>query len=176
MLRSLLLVLLASVALANNARAQNPSSREGFWFNIGLGSGSLGCSDCTDRISGLSGGIALGGTVSKTLLIGVFSNGWSKSESGATLTAGTLVAGVRWYPSETNGFHFVGGLGLGSVDLQLSGFGSNRESGAGALLGLGYDIPLGSAASLTAFWNGAAVTFQDGDANFGQIGLGITIH
>jgi len=99
------LVALLAIALSTTkAEAQRPQSREGFWFNIGLGVGSLGCNDCEARESGLSGGLALGGTVSKHWLIGLFSNAWTRSE------------------------------------------------------------------------NGAAVAYSGGDANFGQIGIGITIH
>jgi hypothetical protein len=156
--------------------AQNTPNREGFWLNIGLGAGSLGCSDCEARETGLSGGLAFGGTLNQHWLLGVFSNGWSKSEEGVTLTAGTLVAGVRYYPSATGGFFLNGGIGVGAVDVAVSGFGGARETGSGAFLGLGYDIPLGTAISLTPFWNGAAVAFSGGDANFGQIGIGITIH
>lgn len=156
--------------------AQNTPNRQGFWFNLGLGAGSLGCSDCDARESGLSGGLALGGTLNKHWLLGVFSNAWTKSEDGVTLTASTVTAGVRFYPSETNGFFLNAGIGIGAVDLDVTGFGSARETGSGAFLGLGYDIPLGSAISLTPFWNGAAVAYSGGDANFGQIGIGITIH
>jgi hypothetical protein len=44
------------------------------------------------------------------------------------------------------------------------------------MLGLGYDIPMGSSIRLRPFWNGAAVQYEDGNANFGQIGLGITVY
>jgi hypothetical protein len=62
------------------------------------------------------------------------------------------------------------------VDLDVAGFGSVSESGSGALLGLGWDIRLGTSVSLTPFWNGAAIAFSGGDANFGQLGIGFTIH
>ena len=40
-----------------------PQLREGFWFNVGFGYGSLGCEDCRDRLNGFSGGLSLGGTI-----------------------------------------------------------------------------------------------------------------
>jgi len=170
-------VAVALLTLATStSSAQATPNREGFWFNIGLGMGSLGCSDCEVRESGLSGGLALGATVSSHWLIGLFSNAWTKSQDGVTLTASTVVAGARFYPSATGGFFINGGIGIGAVDLTLSGYGKIRETGSGALFGLGYDIPLGSAASLTALWNGAATASANGDANFGQIGIGVTIH
>ena len=172
---SLVTVTLLTLA-ASNTYAQTAPNREGFWLNIGLGVGSLGCSDCEVRESGLSGGLALGATVSDHWLIGLFSNAWTRSEEGVTLTASTVVAGARFYPSATGGFFLNAGIGVGAVDLTIPDFGNYRETGTGALFGLGYDIPLGSAASLTAFWNGAAMASASGDANFGQIGIGITIH
>jgi hypothetical protein len=117
---------------------RTPHTREGFWFNIGLGAGSLGCSDCDERTSGLSGGLALGGTINQNWLLGAFSNGWTKSEDGVTLTA---------------------------------------DNGSGTLLGVGWDLRVGKTVSLTPFWNGIGMSFSDGgDANFGQIGIGLTIH
>ena len=173
---SLLTTLLLAITSPSIASAQSTHTREGFWFNIGLGAGSLGCSDCDERVAGLSGGLALGGTINKHWLLGAFSNGWTKSEDGVTVTAGTLVVGARFYPSETGGFFLTGGLGIGTVDLAIDGFGSASELGTGALLGLGFDIRVASSVSFTPFWNGVGISFSGGDANIGQIGLGITIH
>ena len=154
----------------------NRHRREGFWFNLGLGYGSLGCDDCTDREGGLSGGLQLGGSVSPKVLLGGATTGWSKSEGGVTLTTGTLVALVRFYPSATGGFFLLGGLGLGTIHLEVDGFGSDTETGGGALLGLGYDIRVGGNVSLTPYWNGFAARTSNADANVGQVGLSITLH
>ena len=99
-------VAVALLTLATSTgSAQAVSNREGVWFNIGIGAGSLGCSDCAgERVTGPSGGIPLGGTLSRGVLIGAFSNGWAKSEDGATITAGSLVLGLRLYPSKDAGF------------------------------------------------------------------------
>ena len=161
---------------ASTGSAQATSNREGFWFNIGIGAGSLGCNDCEDRVTGPSGGLALGGTISRQFLLGAFSNGWAKEEDGVTITAGTLVVGARFYPSESSGFFLLGGIGIGRIDLAISGFGSAGETGAGALFGLGWDIPLSRSTSLTPFWNGIGIATANSDANFGQIVIGITIH
>ena len=58
----------------------------------------------------------------------------------------------------------------------VDGFGSDSETGAGALLGLGYDIRVGWNVSLTPFWNGFATTTSNSDANVGQLGLSLTLH
>jgi hypothetical protein len=164
---------------ASRVFAQDTPVRQGFWFNIGLGYGSLGCQDCGDREGGASGGLALGGTVSQKVLLGVSSNVWTKSQDGVTLTAAAVTAAIRFYPSSTGRFFFLAGLGVGSVDLRFATGNvsvSASQTGGGALLGLGYDIRVGNNASLTPFWNGVGISYSDGDANFGQIGLGLTIH
>jgi hypothetical protein len=80
--------------------------RDGFWFNLGFGYGVLGCSDCNGTTGGFTGGLALGGTLSPRFLLGVGTTGWTKSESGVTLTVGTLDARLRFYPSATGGLLF----------------------------------------------------------------------
>ena len=157
-------------------RAQEESVRDGLWFNVGLGYGSLGCQDCSTREAGLSGGLAFGGAITPRVLLGVGTNGWTRSENGVRLTAGTLTILARFYLSDTGGFHFLAGLGLGGVDLDISGLGSTSETGAGAVLGLGYDVILSDAASLTLFWNGMGINYDGGDANVGQLGIGLTFH
>lgn len=144
-------------------------NREGFWFNAGLGYGSLGCDGCSDRWNGGSGGLSLGRAISPRLLLGVGTTGWARTDT--ELTVGTLDARVRFYPSETSGFFLTGGLGLGA----LSSGGVN-EVGLGAVLGLGMDIRVGRNVSLTPFWSGFATRSSTFDANVGQLGLGITIH
>jgi hypothetical protein len=150
--------------------------RHGFWFNGGLGYGSLGCEDCGSREGGLSGGLSLGGTLSPKLLLGVGTTGWYKDVGGASLTVGTLDARLRWYPSRTGGFFLTTGLGVGSIRASADGFGSASETGVGFMLGLGYDIRVGSGVSLTPFWNGFAVRTDNSDANVGQLGLSLTLH
>ncbi len=179
--RTALALAVITACLAGSALAQQPQPRQsqlrhGFWFSGGLGYGSLGCQNCSGRTGALSGNISLGGTLSPKLLLGVSTNGWTKSDSGATLTVGTLTAAVRFYPSATGGFFLTGGLGLGTVSAGVSGFGSASQTGVAALLGLGYDIPVGRSVSLTPYWNGFALSYSGGDANVGQIGLGITVH
>jgi hypothetical protein len=159
---------------ASAARTSHP--RRGFWFSGGLGYGSLGCEDCGSREGGLSGGLQLGGSVSRKVLLGGGTTGWTRSEGGVTLTTGTVVALIHFYPSATGGFFLLGGLGVGSIHLEVDGFGSDTETGAGALVGLGYDIRVGENVSLTPFWNGFAASTSNYDANVGQLGLSITLH
>lgn len=156
--------------------AQYPQTRQGFWFNIGFGYGSLGCDNCSGREGGFTGGLSLGGTLSQKVLFGVGTAGWSKSEGGATLTVGTLDARIRFYPSATGGFFLTGGLGVGTISAALAGFGSSSVTGVGVVLGLGIDFRVGKNLSLTPFWNGFAVRSSTSDVNVGQLGLGLTVH
>jgi len=177
--RTALALAVITACLAGSALAQQPRQpplRHGFWFSGGLGYGSLGCQNCGGRTGALSGNISLGGTLSQKVLLGVSTNGWTKSENGSSLTVGTLTAAIRFYPSPTGGFFMTGGLGLGTVSAGVSGFGSASETGVAALLGLGYDIRVSRTVSLSPYWNGFALSYSDGDANVGQIGLGITVH
>lgn len=145
--------------------------REGFWFNAGMGFGSLGCESCIGRENGLSGGLSLGGALGDKWLLGVGTTGWAKQLDGELLTVGTLDVRFRFYPTLRTGFFITGGLGLGSVS-----YAGDSEFGAGAIVGVGWDIRVGSNVSLTPFWNGFAMQNDNGDANVGQLGLGVTIH
>ena len=176
--RTILALAAITVSFVGNALGQyqqsRPQNHSGFWFSAGLGYGSLGCQNCTGRTGGLSGNLALGGSLSQRLLLGVASNGWVKSENGTTLSVNSITAAVRFYPAVRSGFFLMGGLGVGFVSAGFSG-GSASESGVGALLGLGYDIRLAHSISLTPYWNGFAMNSSNVDANVGQIGLGITV-
>jgi len=154
--------------------------RHGFWFSGGLGWGSIGCSDCYDRVNGVSGGLSLGGTLSQHVQLGASSNGWVKSEDGATVSAGTLTGVVKVYPSSRGGFFLLGGVGVATFTASAasSGWGfSATTTGAGAVLGLGYDIRVGRNVSLTPFYNGVGMAFDnDVDFNLSQLGLAVTFH
>lgn len=166
----------ASLAvIAGSAQAQNAHIRDGFWFSGGLGYGSLGCENCGAREGSVSGDLSLGGTITPRFLLGVGTAGWTKSEQGATLTVATLDARVRFYPSATGGFFLTGGIGLGSVRGQVGGF-SATETGAGTILGLGWDIRVARNTSITPYWNGFAMKNANTDANVGQAGIAVTLH
>jgi hypothetical protein len=173
------LALVPSVATSQQAE-QDPAlvrhSREGFWLNAGLGYGSGGCLDCNVREGALSGGFAVGGALSQKLMWGAGVNQWWNSVEGGTLTVGTIAALIRFYPSATGGFFLLGGLGLGTIHRYAPDFGSDTQTGFGAIAGLGLDIPVVRNVSLTPFWNVFAVVMADTDVNVAQIGLGVTVH
>lgn len=149
----------------------HPQTREGFWFNAGIGYGSLGCDACAGRVGGLSGGLSLGGTVTPHLLLGVGTTGWTKQVAGDRLSVGTVDFRVRYYPVTKSGFFLTGGIGLGSVSVT-----GDSEVGAGLMIGVGWDVRVGKNTSLTVFYDGFAMRNANIDANVGQIGVGMTIH
>jgi hypothetical protein len=150
-------------------------TREGFWFNGGMGVGSAGCVGCTGRETGLSGGLSFGGTVSERLLFGVGTTGWHKSVNGLTVSGGTFDGRIRFYPVVTSGFFLTAGAGLGSISAS-DAFDSVREHGFGALFGIGWDVRLNRNVSLTPFYNGFAVGVTSGTFYVDQFGIGITVH
>ena len=153
-----------------------PLVRSGFWFNAGFGYGSLGCETCLgERSSGGSGGISMGATVSDRVLLGGGTTGWYRSEDGVWISADTFDFRIRFYPVRTSGFFLNGGIGLGSVSIG-SGSTAISETGVGAMLGLGWDVRISRNVSLTPFWNGSGISTDTANVNFGQIGLGITVH
>jgi hypothetical protein len=175
MARRLLVIALVALLVPSLLTAQRPQTRQGFWFNGGLGWGSAGCDGCGGREEAPTMVLAVGGTLNQKFLLGASIDGWSKSEGGTTLTIVTLLARLRWYPSARGGFFVTGGLGIGTVDAESGGL-SGNENGTGALLGIGYDIRIGRMTSLTPFWNGFATHTSSADFNVGQIGLSITTH
>lgn len=161
-------------AMAQDTGA-NAQPRSGFWFSGGLGAGSLGCDSCPERDWGVILSLGAGGTISQRLAVGASLEGWTDSERRASLTASTLLATLRFYPSATGGFFLRGGLGWGRLESEVSGFGTFSDSGPAALLGLGYDLRITDSVSLTPFLNGVRVA-EEMNRNFFELGLGITVH
>jgi hypothetical protein len=148
-------------------------ARRGWWANVGLGFGSGGCQDCDGlRFTGLTEQLGVGGTINPHLQLGVGSDGWAHRDNfGNTESVGILDARLRYYPSRRAGFFVTGGVGLG-----VYRYLDETETGLGLLLGVGWDVPVGTHVSLTPFWQGYAMANARMDANVGQLGLGLTIH
>lgn len=169
------LTLALAGALAPAAQAQRPQVREGFWFSIGVGGGSLGCEECDDRTNGGAGTLAFGGKLSNNVLLAGSANGWTRTEEGATLTVGLVAVEARFYPSATGGFFLKAGAGIGSADLDFGSV-TLSETGAGALAGLGYDIRVGRMISITPWLQWFGINYDPGNANVAQLGIALTIH
>lgn len=173
---------------ASSGRAQAQAShryeRKGFWFSGGLGYGSagVGCTGCfgLTREDGVSGFLALGGTVSRHLLLGFESNGWTKSEGGATVSLGTGALSARIYPSVKDGLFVRVGAGLAGETVSASGS-SDTHTGFGMSGGLGYDIPVGRkvaitpVAGITAGWLGRVGGVSNYHFDVLQVAIGVTL-
>jgi len=150
--------------------------RHGFWLNGGLGYATAGCSGCDGQTDGLGGEFSLGGTLSPKWQLGVGSSGWFHGFDGGSQTLTTLDARVRFYPSRTGNFFLTGGLGLGANIVKVDGLDTRSETGGSAVLGLGYDIRVGTSLSLTPYLDGFGVSTNNDDFNVGQVGLSLTFH
>src|SRR3989442_7970449 len=99
MKRSLLLCLIGGLSVgASPALAQHSQTRQGFWFNIGLGYGSLGCQGCSGRTGGLSGGRSLRRNPTPQLPLGVGAARRHKTGKGGAPPPGPPAARPRLHP------------------------------------------------------------------------------
>lgn len=186
-----LALLIPSLSVAQSA---NPQVRNGFTisFGLGAGSGGLSCSDCgTDRETGFSGYLRLGGAVRSNLIIGGETNGFTKTLSDGTVTFGYYSAIAQWYPQPNTGFFLKANAGIASSQFVVDdpSFGSIEvtSTGFGFGVGAGYDLRLGKNFSLTPYVNylrsAGADAQYDGrsldyklNSNLVQLGLGFTWH
>ena len=174
-LRATGLSALLTVLLASTSFAQQAQTRDGFWIGGGLGYGSLGCEGCTDRTGAPSGYLKLGTTLRQNILLGIETNGWTKSEFGARLTMGNVSGAVYFYPMASTGLFVKGGAGYSMLDASTD-VGSGSESGFGMILGAGYDVRVTRNLSITPVANWFRGAFDGGSANVLQIGVGVTSH
>lgn len=166
-------------ALAGPAAAQE---RHGFWLNLGLGWGSLGCRGCDGRDGGIAGDLGLGATVGPHLQLGLGGNAWYRDyDDGVSLALGTLVdARAKYYPSRTGGLYLSGGIGVGQAHTMVDGFGvidgTYDKTGVGIWAGLGYDVRLGQGSlALTPFVRAVTVRAEGDRYNQGQVGVAFSI-
>lgn len=179
-----LLSVAAALTVATTAQAQgdlggevkDAPHRTGFWANAGAGWGSLGCSACSGRTTGISGSVVFGGTLSAGFLIGGGAAGWTKTVNDTALTIAIVDARFRFYTTARSNFFITVGAGLGRIGDGVTGSGVAGELGTGFVLGVGYDIRLGNAASLTPYIHFYGAKTENLDANVAQAGLSITIH
>jgi hypothetical protein len=173
-------------------RVSSPT-RQGMWGNIGIGFGSLGCQDCYgDRVNELVGDGSIGWTLSPRVRLGIGSSAYAKSVSGPlafldesmSISLTTVDARLRFHPKATSGFFITGGLGVGilrlkdSISYNGAVLATDRTSdvGAGAVMGIGWDIGVSKHVSITPSYTGFVMASPAADANVAQLGIGITIH
>ena len=174
-------MLVAAVATAPSpVHAQgHPQTRDGFFIGVGGGPGSFGCEGCGDRETGIAGHLKLGGTVRSDMLLGFEANGWTKERGGARLTQSNASAIVQYYPAATGGFFLKAGVGISVIEASASAGTftvTKSDRGLGLTGGLGYDVRVASNISVSPYAMLAWGNIEDGGANNGQIGIGVTWH
>jgi hypothetical protein len=173
------IVLFLALGFQATAVAQDrQQTREGVWFNGGLGLGSAGCDNCDSRHESIMATLGIGGTLSPHVLLGASIDAWGKGVEGAFPfnSIVTALARVRWYTSAPGGFFLTAGAGLGAVKSGSTDIASSYESGTGALLGIGYDIRIGNNVSFTPFGNGLVAHSGGSTVNVWTIGFSVTAH
>lgn len=152
--RSLAALVAVIVVPGSILLAQHPQVRQGFWIGFGLGYGSAGLScgsGCSFNSDAKGGGgaahLRLGGTLSPKVLLGGEVDVWTKDVGGLTEAIGIAAFTVYFYPTPASGLFLKGGVGGSSY--QLRDGGTADGSGAGFLIGAGYDIRVGRNISIT---------------------------
>lgn len=174
LIRSAALVLLVA-ALPHWSAAQRPQVRHGVWFDVGIGAGSFGCSDCSGRLSGSTADITVGATLSRHVLLGGSIGTWVRAQDGVTLSQTALTATVRYYPAATAGVHLIGDLGYGDVSVEQSDL-TLSSSGLVGAVGVGMDFRIARNVSLTPFVLASALALDGGSSNVRQLGVRLTVH
>jgi hypothetical protein len=127
------------------------------------------------RTGSYTGYFNIGGTVRPNFLLGAELNGWTKSEDGATVRLANASAAAYWYPMVQSGLFLKGGAGYSRLSAD-DGFASASDGGFGILMGMGYDVRVARATSITPVFNYFRGAFDGGSADVVQLGLGVTFH
>lgn len=141
-------LVLAAALLAVSAPARattQPNDRNGFMIGFGVGGGSLGVEDLSDREGSVTGNFRLGWAVRPDLVLGLESNGWTKTFEGTpgdlTWTYNVAAAALTWYPG-AGGAYLRGGVGAGMVRAELESGNltiSGDDTGIGLTGAAGYE-------------------------------------
>jgi hypothetical protein len=119
-----------------------PNLRQGWLIGLGMGGGSAGISDGSNRETGFAGSFRLGYAFNPTISLELGSNAWLKDENGTTVTFSFAGPTLDFYPG-ASGLVLRGGVGVGTVDVSTSfggGTFSASESGLGLSVGAGYEF------------------------------------
>jgi hypothetical protein len=149
--------LLAALALSQPARAQDATLR-GPWLGAGIGTASaaVNCDICNgERNGALSGYLAGGFTLSRSLRAGAELNAWRDQTAGVTQRLILYGASLYWVPNPTASWHLKGGIGV--LNYRASTDDDDEDpleaSNPALQLGAGYDVRAGSKVWLSPFAN-----------------------
>ena len=149
--------LVAALAVSQPARAQDATLR-GPWLGAGIGTASaaVNCDICNgERNGALSGYLAGGFTLSRSLRAGAELSAWRDETAGVTQRLILYGASLYWVPAPTASWHLKGGIGL--LNYRASTGDDDEDpleaSNPALQLGAGYDVRAGSKLWLTPFAN-----------------------
>jgi hypothetical protein len=193
--RVLLLFALVTIALSQAAAAQRtPSPRrsatgtESFWVSAGVGPTWLraSCSICrSNRGTGVSGYVAIGGSAGRRTLVGAEATGRFKRDGSVRETNWSFSAVTYWYPSpRRRQLYWKVGAGVQLYRLE-DGQDVLTASPFGVQVGIGWELPLSrrlrwvpSATVHVASWGGGlkfngATSVGDLALTMVQVGVGV---
>ena len=151
-------VLAIAVTLFGGAQiplsAQVPSHHTGLQMAVGLGAGVADIAKCANCVSegtntSVTAFFRLGGTMSPEWLASIEVGGWYRSSGGSTAGLVSFSALGTFYPME-NGFKVNGGIG-GLLFREEFAPNDNTANGVMWRIGVGYDVPLKEAMSVSPF-------------------------
>lgn len=188
----MVLGLLVAALAFKTADAQSPS-RRGFWLAAAFGGGytTADCDQCDveSRETGSYLALALGGTVSRRVLVGAELNSWYRAiEDGDESLLGLFTV-VQWYPWSARGLHLRTGVGWSYA---RSGYRLDDKTGKASKLGLGlrfgagWDIRIRPTVSISPFLGAHIAALGDTEVRgttlrnllttSRQVGVGVTVH
>lgn len=126
-------------------RASPPARAESFWVSAGIGPMWLraSCSICrSDRGTGLSGYVAIGGSGGRRVLVGAEAAGRFKRDGSVRETLWSFGAVAHWFPSPRRSVYWKVGAGVQLFRIE-DGTDVLTASPIGVQLGIGWERPLG---------------------------------
>lgn len=144
-LRLIALIAVLTLLPAGPARAAWPHERDGILLGFNLGGGTAGV-DFTgqdDREGSIGGSFRIGYAFTPQVAAGIEGTFWTKEViDDVTWTFNVTTAALTYYPG-AGGFYVRGGVGVGSMELEIDQGGgvSSKfsDDGFGFLLGAGYE-------------------------------------
>jgi hypothetical protein len=163
-----------------------PLAAQGFWAGVGLGSGlqQVACDICRGQGNGgWAARVALGGTLSRHLLLGGELHGWTDKTDDIRFTFYSVTPALYWYPSTRIPYYLLGGIGL--VGFRASDQNENMSSSSmGLTVGLGYEMRVTSGYAISSFatYTGSFLAnlkhertdITDAQVSLFQVGIGFT--
>lgn len=143
-------VILATVPAAGEA--QRRDVRSGLWLGLGAGYGSTKatCSICGDGQTGLAGQARAGGTLSRSVLVGVEASAWRQRTAPQERRLFMVAAVATYYPARRLGLHGKAGLGQ-YFYAEEDATTELTTQGLAIQFGAGFDVPVTRGFSITPF-------------------------